>query len=391
MALPSEAIGIMAVRESHECATSLTVDKSKSNIVPCRIDKPFDPSMLKAEVKNTTIGELCSMLKNDLIDLQPDFQRNADLWSAKKKSQLIESLILGLPLPSFYFFVDRENKKWVVIDGLQRLCSLKDFFVDKKLRLQGLQFIEETHKSRMVDDFSYFEQLEMSMRSVTLNIISGESSVEAKYIMFQRINSNGTKLQPAEIRNALYHGPSMEFAKELSNQLSKDYGISCKRLNALDYALRYIAFYLCGYEKYQDDRMNDFIGNVLTYMNEHYQEEDYTALQRNFTQALDVCSKLLGNDVFRKPLTAQEKRNKNIQKNPLSISLFEATMCAVSKLNTEQIDILLSKKLSFVQLYIEMFKDPDFAKYISNGTNKYKSVKCRFTSLEQIIDKTLNS
>lgn len=367
------------------------MDNSNNNIIPCRIDKPFDPSMLKAEVKNTTIGELCSMLKNDLIDLQPDFQRNADLWSAKKKSQLIESLILGLPLPSFYFFVDRENKKWVVIDGLQRLCSLKDFFVDKKLRLQGLQFIEDTHKSRSVDDFSYFEQLEMSMRSVTLNIISGESSVEAKYIMFQRINSNGTKLQPAEIRNALYHGSSMEFAKELANQLSENYGISCKRLNALDYALRYIAFTLCCYELYEDDRMNDFIGNVLSYMNEHYQDEDYTALQSKFTQSLDVCSKLLGSDVFRKPLSPQDRKNDNIKKNPLSISLFESTMCAVSKLNKAQIDLLLSKKALFVQLYTEMFDDPDFAKYISNGTNKYKAVCYRFSSLAKIVDKTLNS
>lgn len=362
-----------------------------NNLVPCHIDKPFDPSMLKAEVKNTTIGELCSMLKNDLIDLQPDFQRNADLWSAKKKSQLIESLILGLPLPSFYFFVDRDNKKWVVIDGLQRLCSLKDFFVDKKLRLQGLQFIEETHKSRSVDDFSYFEQLEMSMRSVTLNIISGESSVEAKYIMFQRINSNGTKLQPAEIRNALYHGPSMEFAKELANLLSNNYGISSKRLNALDYALRYIAFHLCSYEKYQDDRMNDFIGNVLSYMNEHYQPKDYTGLQNIFTQSLNICSELLGTDVFRKPLTALEKKNVNIKKNPLSISLFEATMCAVSRLSPMQIDTLLSKKALFVKLYTKMFDDAVFAKYISNGTNKYKAVSCRFTSLEKIVDKTLNS
>ena len=361
---------------------------------PFPIDKPFDPSSLKCEVKNTTVGELCMMLKNNLIDLQPDFQRHGDLWGKRKKSLLIESLILGLPLPSFYFFIDREQKKWVVIDGLQRLCTLNDFFVEKSLRLTELQFLSDSHLSRNIDDFTYFEQLEMSMRSVTLNILSGDSSIEAKYIMFQRINSNGTKLTPSEVRNALFHGPAMEFAKKLA--LSDEFisttnnEVSFKRLSSLDYVLRFLAFHLCSYENYRDNKMNDFIGNVLERINLSYQKKDYDNLSNVFFHSLGVCKELMGKQAFRKPLSEQEKKNKDIRPNKVSIALFEATMCAVSHLNASQTSLLLQRKVSFWKNYCDSFKDENFQKHISNGTNKFKAIFIRFSTLEHVVKNTLN-
>ena len=66
------------------------------------IKQPFDPSAIEVEVKNVTIGVLIDMLKNDAIDLTPAFQRKQDLWNDEKKSRLVESILLGLPLPSFY-------------------------------------------------------------------------------------------------------------------------------------------------------------------------------------------------------------------------------------------------------------------------------------------------
>ena len=187
-----------------------------SGLIPVTIDKPFDPASLKVEVKNSTVDQLRLMLKNNLIDLQPDFQRSPNLWTPQEKSRLIESIILGIPLPSFYFYIDSDKEKWVVIDGLQRLCSIQDFMVEKTLRLKGLEFLRDKCEGKSYDDFSYFDQLNMSMRSVTLNIISGVSSVEAQYIIFKRINSTGTMLSSAEIHNALFHGRAMELGKKMA-------------------------------------------------------------------------------------------------------------------------------------------------------------------------------
>ena len=357
------------------------------------INKPFDPSSLKVEVKNTTVGQVADMLKNGMIDLQPDFQRHRDLWNKNKKSKLIESIILGLPLPSFYFYVDETQEKWVVIDGLQRLCSINDFMVAKKLKLKGLQFLEKTHSNRNYEDFSYFEQLEMSMRSVTLNVISGASSAEAKYIIFQRINSESTKLSPAEIRNALFHGRSMDFVKRLAEspafEEATNNGVSKKRLLHYDYVSRFFAFYIQGYDDYMSNKMDFFIGNALERMNRNPGEEDWMKAEAVFLDSLAICKSLLGKDAFRQPLNETDRKNTDIKSNPISIALFESMMWSVSGLTEEEKQKLLDRKQRYVSEYAAMFKDEFLRKELSDGTNQYKSVNSRFTMMEQLVKDVL--
>lgn len=357
------------------------------------INKPFDPSSLKVEVKNTTVGQLADMLKNGMIDLQPDFQRHGNLWNKGKKSRLIESIILGLPLPSFYFYIDASKEKWVVIDGLQRLSSINDFMVVKTLSLTGLQFLSKTHNKRAYEDFSYFEQLEMSMRSVTLNVISGASSAEAKYIIFQRINSEGTKLSPAEIRNALFHGRSMELVKKLAEssefESATNGRVSKRRLLHYDYVSRFFAFYIQGYESYLGNKMDFFIGNALERMNNYVGEEDWKKAEMVFFDSLSICKSLLGDDAFRQPLSEMDRKNVDIKSNPISISLFEAMMWSVSHLTEDERRNLLSRKSLFANRYAEMFKDEFLKKELSNGTNQYKSVNYRFTVMEKLVKDVL--
>ena len=359
------------------------------------IIKPFDPSSLKVEVKNTTVGQLADMLKNKMIDLQPDFQRHGDLWSKAKKSRLIESIILGLPLPSFYFYIDESKEKWVVIDGLQRLSSLDDFMVEKKLKLSGLQFLAKSHNKRTFEDFSYFEQLEISMRSVTLNVISGASSAEAKYIIFQRINSEGTKLSPAEIRNALFHGRSMELVKRLAESPefvdATSSGVSKKRLLHYDYVSRFFAFYIQGYKDYLGNKMDLFIGNALERMNSYTGEGDWAKVENAFIDSLSVCKSLLGKETFRQPLNEMDRKNEDVKSNPISISLFEAMMWSVSQLTETEKQELINRKAIYISKYAEMFKDEFLRKELSNGTNKYKSVNYRFTMMEQLVKEVLNN
>lgn len=363
-----------------------------SSLFNAPIQKPFDPASLKVEVKNTTVGQLVDMLRNGMIDLQPDFQRNGDLWSTPKKSRLIESIILGLPLPSFYFYIDDVQKKWVVIDGLQRLCSINDFMVERKLKLTGLQFLKELHEKHVYEDFSYFEQLEMSMRSVTLNVVSGTSSVEAKYIIFQRINSEGTKLSPAEIRNALFHGKSMEMVKRLSEssefEEATGYAISQKRLRHYDYVSRFFAFYVLGYNNYKSNKMDAFIGNALDVMNKST-EEQLNVVQDVFYESLSTCNLLLDENTFRQPLNIKDRKNVDVKANPISISLFESMMYSVATLTKEQRKMLLQRKILYKELYEEMFSDEFLQKELSNGTNQSKSVLYRFSKMEELIKMVL--
>lgn len=357
------------------------------------INKPFDPSSLKVEVKNTTVGQLADMLKNGMIDMQPDFQRHGDLWSNGKKSRLIESIILGLPIPSFYFYIDTNKEQWVVIDGLQRLCSINDFMVEKTLKLTALQLLGKTHNKRSFEDFSYFEQLEMSMRSVTLNVISGASSAEAKYIIFQRINSEGTKLSPAEIRNALFHGRSMELVKKLAESSEFEDAtngrVSKKRLLHYDYVSRFFAFYIQGYKDYMGNKMDFFIGNALERMNNYNGEEDWKNVEKAFFDSLYLCKSLLGDGAFQQPLNETDRKNLDVKSNPISISLFEAMMWSVSHLSDIERQELLKKKSVYIVKYAEMFNDEFLRKELSNGTNQYKSVNYRFNVMERLVNDVL--
>jgi hypothetical protein len=91
-------------------------------------------------------------LRNNEIDLLTDFQRNDDLWNETQQSRLIESILIRLPLPAFYFDGSDDNK-WQVVDSLQRLSTFKKFIVDnqgKGFRLQNLEYLRSSSFSSVI-------------------------------------------------------------------------------------------------------------------------------------------------------------------------------------------------------------------------------------------------
>ena len=104
-----------------------------------QIDIPFNPEQIDIVMDRIVCLTLINRLKNDAIELESDFQRKAGLWTIEQKSRLIESILLNIPLPAFYF--DSSDKdKWLVIDGLQRLSTINEFVVQEKFKLTNLEF-----------------------------------------------------------------------------------------------------------------------------------------------------------------------------------------------------------------------------------------------------------
>ena len=101
------------------------------------ITEPFNTREIRIDSKSGNLNTLLDRLYNDEIDLAPDFQRQAGIWSERDKSRLMESLMLRIPIPAFYF--DGTNdEKWLVVDGLQRLTVIRRFVVDDEMRLSDL-------------------------------------------------------------------------------------------------------------------------------------------------------------------------------------------------------------------------------------------------------------
>lgn len=354
------------------------------NIFKSSVTEPFDPSTLKAEVRNATIGQLVEMLRNDLIDLYPDFQRHANLWGADKKSQLIESILLGLPLPSFYFYNDSKEKKWVVIDGLQRLCALKSFMVDGDLTLKGLEFLDEQKYCKPYSEFSYYDKLAISMHPVTLNVLSGSASAEARYIIFQRVNSKGTPLYPVEVRNALYQGPATNLitkmvSEPIFKQMISD-KISILRMKDREYATRFLAFYLLDYRNYPEYRnLNHFLCMAMDVMNHNLNSNKELEIIEAFKTSMSICHTLLGDEAFRNPQYIGGRRSQ------VSIAIFEMLTVTISRLSKEKQHILTQKRSEFIEAYKEMFDDYLMQKFLSSGMSNTNAVRYRFEHIERVI------
>lgn len=92
------------------------------DVVIEQITSPFDPEHIDIDTRTTTVDLLLSRLRNEMIDLAPDFQRKAGIWTDGKQSRLIESLLLRIPIPSFYA-AEKKDGSWAVVDGIQRLTS----------------------------------------------------------------------------------------------------------------------------------------------------------------------------------------------------------------------------------------------------------------------------
>lgn len=155
-----------------------------------------------------SIGEIINLYKEKEIVIDPDFQR-LFRWDDDQKSKLIESILIGIPLPSF-FVQQRDDGVWDIIDGLQRLSTIMEFtgnlLVDEvtqtKLILKKTELLPSIEE-KTYDNFSKEVQLIFKRFPLNLVILKKESDPEAKYELFDRLNS-GSKVNAQETRQAVY-------------------------------------------------------------------------------------------------------------------------------------------------------------------------------------------
>ena len=350
------------------------------------ITKPYDPEKIRIDHQNINLGFLLEKLEYDEIDLMPDFQREGNLWNNIKKSQLIESILLGLPLPSFYFSVDSKTNKWQVVDGLQRLSTFKNFWIDKTLKLEGLEFLEDYDK-KTYNDLSRADLRKISGFKVNLYVIEKETPIEAKFLIFKRVNTGGLVLTPQEMRHALNQGIPSNFIKELSLLASfkkaTDNKISSKRQQDRDFVNRFVAFYLLGYE-------DNYKGELDTFLNEGMGELDKISgkkrkdIKAAFDAAMKTSFKIFGNDAFRKRYNLRDGRK------PISKSLYDSISVNIAWLSDEKRKVLERKKATFIEKLIhQMNNDARFLRAISTGTGQKSNVLRRFKTIEVLIKSVL--
>ena len=345
------------------------------------ITNPFDPEKIKVRTVNIVIDQLVTRIKHKEIDLTPEFQRLRGIWNRERKSRLIESLLLRIPIPVFYV-AGQENDDWSVVDGLQRMSTIYDF-VNGEFALERLEYLLDFNGLKL-DGLPRPMQRRIGETQLIVNVIEPGTPPEVMFNIFLRINTGGMTLNGQEIRHALHAGPVREFLKELSqsDEFLKATNRSVKPVRMADRecVLRFLAFHITPPEEYSVNDLDRHLSTTMKIINSITGEER-DALANSFKKAMIAAYDIFGDDAFRK------RTNKHDSKRPVSRALFEVWSVHLARHSPEQIRSIVDQREDIQKRLIQLMNvDRDFDRAISYSTGVPQRVHKRFSAIGQLLE-----
>jgi hypothetical protein len=346
-----------------------------------RITRPFDPNQIRVKLWTPTVDLVLRRVKQGEIDLAPDFQRAAGIWKERAQSQLIESLLIRIPLPAFY--VDGGNEDClIVVDGIQRLTALKRFVVDTTLELRGLEYLTELEGKRFVD-LSRPLQRRIEETMLTVYLIDKGTPEEAKLNIFKRLNTGGEPLTSQEIRHAMNPGPVRDFLRTLAQSpaflAATQRKFSDQRMTDRECALRFCAFALTAPDKYTaHGDLDTFLHGAMKAINAQT-ERKRRGLAERFERAMAAAERILGDQAFRKPPRSGRKA-------PVNKALFEVWALGFDSRTDDEIERLEKRRTTLQKRFAKLFdENRDFEKALSQGTGDPAKVRLRFSAIHKLL------
>ena len=307
--------------------------------------------------------------------LDPIFQRRK-VWDDGRSSRLIESVILEVPLPLFYFAESRDGTK-EVIDGQQRLNALFRF-LNNDYGLAGLKSLPDLMGKRFKDLEKPVQRTirECAVRTI---IFKKESDETLRFEIFERLNTGAVPLNDQEIRNCVYRGPYNELLKRLSG--NPDYmwlmGFSRpeKRFKDVEYVLRFAAFHHATYLRYRPSMAKFLTGDMV----EHQQisAANATELEVAFKTATSLVRSLLGEHAFKRFYRGDVKSpGGRWEPKKFNASLYDILM---GQFATVDKNLVMANLDSIREALVSlMTEDQDFIDSIELSTSSTRAVKMRF-------------
>jgi hypothetical protein len=380
---------------------------------------PFNPDDISINSQTVALDTVLRRIKQNRIRLAPSFQRNS-VWDDTRKSRLIESMMLKIPLPMFYVSSDKDNN-WDVVDGLQRITTIKEFVLgnynpdkekydEKGFKLKNLEFWRKLN-GQTYDDIPGKLYNNIAETELSFTVINPDTPEEVKRNIFKRINTGGMPLTAQEIRHALYQGLSSKLLKELAEQeafLNAIDKVDDSRMGARELILRYLSFYIRDCISYtKDSNMDAYLSNTMRIINtfdkfslETIQSEfkyekkldfntlyksikfkELTHIIKDFETAMIRARKIFGEHTFRKSYPGKRR-------TPINKTLFEVFGNLLGALSEEEYQQLKNNKQQFLEEYKEEFLlKTEFAYMIGRDSHKVFSVKKRYKDLSELIKK----
>lgn len=372
---------------------------------------PFDSDKIRIEQKMLSLKYMIELMDEKLLNLSPGFQRNY-VWSERKrKSLLIESLLLRIPIPAFYFYEDEHNVL-SVIDGYQRLQTIYDF-IKGKFTLFGMEYLDVL-KNDKFDDLEQKYKTRIYQTQLAINIIDSSTPVNVKYDLFRRINTGGMPLNNQEIRNCIASDKVRKLLKDMSQSeeflQATNWSIADTRMAAQELVLRFITFYefynpvakeLNRFTKKPDELLDEEI-ELLNKADDN----KLNNMLNVFKVSMEKCFQLFGDQCFRKVYLEDLEegvmnRRKNINKSLFTaFSVIIAHQNISTKINNTKKAILsLAEHIEnggIQNIFIDAEEDmpimekQNFYDDITYGTSSYSALNNCFRNCVEIIEESQN-
>jgi len=300
-------------------------------------------AQIKTDSYPMSIGELLNLYRDRELDVHPEFQR-VFRWSNFQKTRLIESILLGIPIPPI-FVAQRTDGVWDVIDGVQRISTILQFIGELKdedghpvepLVLDKTKFLPSL-ENRTWDGENAFEkeqQLYIKRAKIDVNIVLKESDEKSKYELFMRLNTGGSPLTAQEVRNCLMimaYPETYEWIKKLSENPDFANAVSLSENDRQEqYPMELVTRFLT-FRRLPDEDLSD-VADIGDYLNEALETLHVTtrnkkkraAEEEAFCETFRLLNDKLQEDSFRR-----WNPSKNRFLGPFSIASFEVVAMGI--------------------------------------------------------------
>ncbi|MGB8295294.1 MAG: DUF262 domain-containing protein [Polyangia bacterium] len=240
--------------------------------IPEIVDQLADERRLvDFDTYDISVQEIISMVNQDQIDIAPTYQRRFR-WDVPRQSQFVESIFLGIPIPSL-FMATNSDGTWEVVDGVQRLSTLAHFAGDdaarRALSIDGPLQLEGLEKLGAMNGLTFLGlptsvQTQFKLRPIKITTLSDKSDKKVRFDLFERLNTGGVKLTDQEIRGCIFRGQFNDFLERMAGTPDFNRVVVLKKAMESDgtreeYVLRFFAYL---------HRYKDFEHSVVTFLND---------------------------------------------------------------------------------------------------------------------------
>jgi len=319
-----------------------------------------------------TVDSIVQRIEKEKIFVPP-FQRKY-VWTHIQASRFIESLILGLPVPGVFLSKEADTGRLLIIDGQQRMLSIANFykgvFGEKKFRLKGVQSDLE---GLTYDDLKEADQNRLDDSILHATVVKQDTPTDDEssiYMIFERLNTGGTPLQPQEIRACVYYGKFNELLSLLieNHNWRNIFGKKNRRMKEEELLLRFFSLYY-NYESYKKV-LKSFLNSFMA-SNRNLEVYSKEVLQNLFDNTINIIYSAIGEKAFRTG-------------NRLNAAIFDSIMIGIAKRLEKDSDI---DTVELKEKYEWLLQQDDFRSFVESSTSSESSVKGRINkSIETFKD-----